>query len=150
MAIDRSELRRGLAETSEYLLSHHVPAEYYRCYAPTIFGRRVHVCARCSGIYPGIALGVAAALLGPPLPTGLLLVAVLPLPALVEWALTAMTDRRGYNAVRTITGAMLGYGYGLGLARLLSQGDRRVIAVGVAYALAAGTLLAVQRRRAAE
>ncbi|WP_254839724.1 DUF2085 domain-containing protein [Natronomonas marina] len=148
--IDRAEVREALAETRRYLLSHHEPHEFDRCYAPVLFGRRVRLCARCSGIYPGIAAGIVAHAVGPPAATGLALVALLPLPALVDWAATAFTDRRGHNPVRTATGAALGYGYGVGLGLLVGAGDFRVLAVGVAYGAAAAALLAVHRALDAE
>ena len=136
-----AELRKGLAATAPFLLSHHVPAERYRCYAPAVFGRRVHLCARCSGVHPGIAAGLLAAAFGPAFLADLRLVAVLPLPALVDWAVTTFTRRRGSNAVRTLTGALLGYGYGLGLAALVSGPRGPVLAVGAVYAAAAGVLV---------
>lgn len=142
---DLAELRRGLAETRGYVLSHHVPAERDRCYAPVAFGRRVHVCARCVGIYPGIAAALLAYALGPPRLVGLPVVALLPAPALVDWAVTAWTGRRGYNPVRTATGFLLGYGYGAGLATLLLEGNPAVLAIGVAYAFLAGALLYARR-----
>lgn len=148
--VDRTGVREALAETRQYLLSHHEPSEFHRCYAPVVLGRRVRLCARCSGIYPGIAAGLAAYAVGPPALTRLALVALLPLPALVDWAATAFTARQGYNPVRTATGAALGYGYGVGLGRLLGTGDRRVLAVGVAYGVAAAALLAVHRALDAE
>ncbi|GAB3676335.1 hypothetical protein GCM10028856_34330 [Halopiger thermotolerans] len=72
----------------------------------------------------------------------LALVAVLPLPALCDWALTTFRPARGYNPVRTATGALLGCGYGLGLALLLLEGRPVVLAIGVGYAALAGALLA--------
>lgn len=107
----------------------------------------MHVCARCLGIYPGIAAGVLASLAAPAAFAHVLLVAVLPLPALVDWALTALVERRGYNAIRTTTGALLGYAYGLGLAYLFGEFDVRILVIGVAYAVAAGTLLSVWTRQ---
>ena len=144
--VDRAELSAALAATRRYLLSHHEPGASHRCHAPVVFGRRVRLCARCSGIYPGIVVGLAAFLLGPARLSGLAVVAALPLPALVDWTATAFTPRRGSNWVRTATGAALGYGYGAGLGRLFLAGDRRVLAVGVAYGAAAAVLLGVHRR----
>lgn len=144
MRADRTELRAGLAETRRYLLSHHEPGDWDRCYQPVVFGRRVRLCARCSGIYPGILAGALASLASADALGSVFLVAVLPLPALLDWAVTAFTDHRGFNPVRTLTGGLLGFGYALGAALLLGAGDLRVAAVGAAYALAAGGLLALE------
>lgn len=138
---DWREFRRGLGTTGEYLLSHHVPGERHRCYAPRLFGRTVHLCARCTGVYPGILLGLGWALLGPAVLPRLLLVAVLPVVALFDWTVTAYTDRRGHNVVRTATGALLGFAYGLGLVLLFLAGEVLVLAVGAVYAVLAGALL---------
>lgn len=144
MKIDFAELRDGLAETRRFVLSHHRPSEYDRCYSPRVAGRRVRVCARCLGVYPGIATGILTALfLLDDTPVALVaLVALLPLPALCDWALTTFRPARGYNVVRTITGALLGCGYGLGLVLLLIDGRLCVLATGVGYAVLAGVLLA--------
>ncbi|WP_336328422.1 DUF2085 domain-containing protein [Halovenus sp. HT40] len=138
MGLDTGELREGLVETRKYLLSHHVPSEYHRCYSPVVAGRQLHVCARCLGIYPGIVFGILVTLLARP---PLLLVAVMPLPALLDWSLTTFTDRVGSNPVRTITGLLLGSGYGLGLG-LLFDGEFTVLAIGFGYAIVAAALLA--------
>lgn len=141
--IDRAEFVAGLAASREYLLSHHLPGERYRCYSPRIFGHDVHLCARCSGIYPGIVGGVVAALLAPLAPaTSLWVVATFPVAALVDWAATTFTDRRGTNHVRTATGAMLGYAYGIGLVELFLRGELAVFAIGVGYGIIAVLLLA--------
>lgn len=143
--VDWGEFRAGVTETRRYLLSHHEPEEWYRCHCPEVRGRRVRICARCSGIYPGIAAGLLGYLFGPPLLASMAVVAAFPLPALVDWALTSFTDRRGYNAVRTATGALLGYAYGLGLALLLGEWNLAVVGVGVAYGVAAAVLLFYHR-----
>lgn len=139
--VDWAEFRSGLRETRGYLLSHHEPHEHDRCYAPTVAGRRVRLCARCSGIYPGIVAGLVAFFLGPSWLASIASVAVLPLPALVDWTVTQYTTRRGSNPLRTATGLLLGYAYGLGVGLLLGAGDPRVLLVGVAYAVLAGGLL---------
>lgn len=141
MKIDQTELRRGLAETQPYLLSHHEQSEWYRCYAPVVFGHRIRICARCFGIYPGILTGIIAYLIAPASFSHLYLVVVLPLPALADWVLTSFTKRHGYNIVRTTTGALLGYGYGLGIGLLFGESEIRILVLGVVYALAAGGLI---------
>lgn len=145
--IDWGEVRTALAATRPYLLSHHEPTEWDRCYAPLVGDQRVRLCARCLGIYPGIVAGLLASLVGSPLPTGLAVVALLPLPALVDWTVTAFTPRRGLNSVRTATGLALGFAYGVGLGTLFRTGDLRVLAIGVVYAFLAGFLVSVRRAR---
>lgn len=135
------ELRAGLAETREYLLAHHEPAEYDRCYCVRARGREEHLCARCLGVYPGILLGLLAVRYGLVPNLQFLAVATLPALALVDWTLTGLGKRDGTNPVRTGTGVALGVGYGLGLGRLLFLGDARVVVVGVGYAVVAGALL---------
>lgn len=135
-----AELHEGLAEAWPYLLSHHQPAEYHRCYSPAVGGRPVHICARCLGIYPGIVVGLFTPAGGVATPVGL--VALAALPALLDWALTTFTHRTGFNIVRTATGALLGWGYGLGLTLLLFHGRLAVVGIGVLYAVLAAVLLA--------
>ncbi|OAQ51944.1 hypothetical protein HTG_14930 [Natrinema mahii] len=139
MRIDRAELRKGLAETRTFLLAHHLPAEFDRCYAVTVFGRRLHLCARCLGVYPGIAAGLLASFVWNG--AGLLAVAVLPAPALFDWTVTTFSARRGSNPVRTVTGFLLGCGYGLGLALLAGGSSVQVLGIGALYATISGCLL---------
>lgn len=141
MDIDRSELKDGLARTRRYLLSHHEPAEWYRCYTIDRVGEPVRLCARCSGVYPGIGLGLVGYITFPIDVSPLLLVGVCPLPAIIDWALTTFTERRGHNLLRTVTGALLGYGYGLGAALLLLESNLRVAAIGVGYGSVAALLV---------
>jgi uncharacterized membrane protein len=145
--VDRTELKRGLSETRRYLLSHHEPGEWYRCYRLELFGRTVRLCARCTGIYPGILVGLLVTVGGlipsPPLE----LVAILPAPALVDWILTTFTDRRGYNVVRTVTGSLLGFAYGTGLGLLLDGPILPLVAIGAFYGVVAASLLFVRERR---
>jgi len=138
-----TEIRQGLAATAPFLLSHHVPPEHDRCYAPVVLGRRVYLCARCSGVYPGIVAGVVVPTVGPGVPWTALLVALFPLPALLDWTLTAFTDRRGTNGVRTLTGVLLGFGYGLGLTALVSGPRVVVLVIGAIYAVATGVLVSL-------
>ncbi|PSQ25404.1 hypothetical protein BRD03_14355 [Halobacteriales archaeon QS_9_68_17] len=144
----REGLAVGLRRTAPFLLSHHEADEHDRCYAVGVRGRTVRLCARCTGIYPGIAVGLGVAVVGewtaPPV-----LIAVLPAFALVDWTVTAFSTVDGANPVRTATGALLGFGYTSGAVRLFRDPPApRVLAVGVAYALVAGALLAVECHRA--
>jgi uncharacterized membrane protein len=139
----KGELRRGLAATAPYLLSHHETAERHHCHRVRIFDRQLFLCARCSGLYPGLF----AAILAPISVWPLAVIGFLPLPALVDWTVTRFTGSRSNNYIRTLTGFLLGYGYGLGLVRLVTAGDYRVLAVGVLYGVTAVALLSAKRRR---
>ncbi|GAB3689832.1 hypothetical protein GCM10028857_25670 [Salinarchaeum chitinilyticum] len=145
--VDWSEFSDALAETRRYLLSHHEPHDHYRTYLVSAFGRRARLCARCTGVYPGIAAGLLAGIFAGGWFASLLFVALLPAPALVEWTATRFTPRRGYNAVRTATGLLLGYAYGLGAVLFLGRGDRRVLLVGLGYGIVAFVLLTIRERR---
>ncbi len=97
-----------------FLLSHHHPDEWNRCY--TLGGFKV--CARCLGVYPAALLMLVAefALRAP-------LVArfdawmgtALVLPATVDWAVGRFRPGAGSNAQRTATGVLLGIGLGRSL-----------------------------------
>nr|WP_272904700.1 DUF2085 domain-containing protein [Halobacterium sp. TGN-42-S1] len=106
------------------------------------------MCARCSGVYPGIAAGALGALWGV-VPVAPLLVALLPAATVVErLAETARGPAYdGTNWGRTATGALLGVGYGIGLVGLLLRPATRgwLLAVGAAYVLVAAALLWVER-----
>lgn len=139
------ELRRGLAHTRRYLLSHHEPDEYHRCHRLSVDGRTVYVCARCSGVYPGILAGLALVGTGTAPATWPWLAVVGPAPALVDWAVTTLTDRRGSNRVRTATGALLGTGYGVAVVWVLTAWPLWLLIVATGYGGVAAVLLARAR-----
>ncbi|WP_336002074.1 DUF2085 domain-containing protein [Halorientalis halophila] len=154
MAHDESsvpaEIRAGLRRTAPFFLSHHLPDEYHRCHTLSIRGRTVRLCARCSGIYPGIVLGMAAALWGLWRPWHALAILAFPAPALVQWALVTFGDRRGRNATRTVTGLLLGVGYGLGVVTFLGDPFAPVpLVAAIGYGGLAGVLLYLERARSA-
>ncbi|QSQ28040.1 DUF2085 domain-containing protein [Pyxidicoccus parkwayensis] len=97
-----------------FWLSHHHPDEYNRTYA--VGG--VRVCARCLGTYPVMFLSMVGlfALRAPrewhwDIPV----VLALTLPALVDWAVGRFRPASGSNAVRTLTGVLLGLALGRSL-----------------------------------
>lgn len=100
--------------SSPLWLSHHPPEELDRCYR--LGG--LHVCARCLGTYPVLALTFALqVLLRAPLAHALdLPVAVaLVIPATLDWAVGRFRPHAGSNAWRSATGALLGLGLGRSL-----------------------------------
>lgn len=97
-----------------FWLSHHHPEEYGRTYAVG----SIRLCARCLGTYPVLFAGLAAQIAtraplewrwDPLWSIGLLL------PALFDWAYGRFRPHAGSNAIRSVTGVLLG----LALARTL-------------------------------
>jgi uncharacterized membrane protein len=97
-----------------FWLSHHHEAEYNRTY---LFGG-VRVCARCLGTYPVlVAVMVGLFALRAPLAWrwDVPVVLGLTLPALVDWAVGRFRPASGSNAVRSLTGVLLGAALGRSL-----------------------------------
>jgi uncharacterized membrane protein len=97
-----------------FWLSHHHPDEYNRTYA--VGG--VRVCARCLGTYPVMFLSMVGlfALRAPrEWHRDIPVVLALTLPALVDWAVGRFRPASGSNAVRTLTGVLLGLALGRSL-----------------------------------
>jgi uncharacterized membrane protein len=97
----------------DFLLAHHHPEEYDRCYA--VGG--AHVCARCAGLYPALALMLALQLQGliPEVRAEWAVLFLLPLPAVFSWARRRLTGAAGSNPVATVTGVLLGVALGRGI-----------------------------------
>ncbi|WP_257462427.1 DUF2085 domain-containing protein [Archangium lipolyticum] len=97
-----------------FWLSHHHAEEYNRTY---LLGG-VRVCARCLGTYP-VLLAVMVGLFKARAPLvwhwDVPVVLGLTLPALVDWAVGRFRPASGSNAVRTLTGVLLGVALGRSL-----------------------------------
>ncbi|MBI5482596.1 MAG: DUF2085 domain-containing protein [Deltaproteobacteria bacterium] len=97
----------------DFLLAHHRPDEYDRCYS--LGG--VHLCARCAGLYPALALLLALQLQGVvgAIRAEWAVLYLLPMPAIFSWARRRLTGAAGSNPVSTVTGALLGVALGRGI-----------------------------------
>lgn len=97
-----------------FWLSHHHEEEYNRTY---LLGG-VRVCARCLGTYP-VLLAMLVVLFKVRAPLSwewdVPVVLGLTLPALVDWAVGRFRPAGGSNAVRTLTGVLLGAALGRSL-----------------------------------
>jgi uncharacterized membrane protein len=97
-----------------FWLSHHHEDEYNRTY---LLGG-VRVCARCLGTYP-VLVAVMMGLFAVRAPLAwrwdVPVVLGLTLPALVDWAVGRFRPASGSNAVRTLTGVLLGVALGRSL-----------------------------------
>ncbi len=97
-----------------FWLSHHHENEYNRTYL--LGGMRV--CARCLGTYPvllAVMMGLFAVRAPLAWPWDVPVVLGLTLPALVDWAVGRFRPAGGSNAVRTLTGVLLGAALGRSL-----------------------------------
>jgi hypothetical protein len=97
----------------DFLLAHHRPEEHDRCYA--VGG--LHLCARCAGLYPALALVLALQLTGVvgTIRAQWAVLYLLPMPAIFSWARRRLTGSAGSNPVSTVTGALLGVALGRGI-----------------------------------
>ena len=90
-----------------YWLSHHPPEEFDRTWQVG----RLHVCARCAGVYPVLFVALFLQFrLGAPLQLrldGLMGVALI-MPAVLDWAYGRWRPHAGSNVWRTFTGVLLG------------------------------------------
>lgn len=97
-----------------FWLSHHHEEEYNRTYL--LGGARV--CARCLGTYP-VLLAVMVGLFAVRAPKAwawdVPVVLALTVPALLDWAVGRFRPASGSNAVRSLTGVLLGVALGRSL-----------------------------------
>ena len=143
------EIVKGITETSKYILSHHTPDKYYKCYILKIGGRSVPFCSRCLGIYSGIFAGFAIHFTTN-IDINLYFIAllVLPIPTLIDWSINAFNRHKSYNILRTFFGILLGIAYSFGLIICyLDFPNLMVIAIGIFYALIAGILIYLKNNR---
>jgi hypothetical protein len=122
--------------TTPIWLAHHWPDQYDRC---VVVGHR-HVCRRCAFMYPMafVVTGLSLAGLALPSPWSQVALAVLPLPALIEFV---GEHRRwwAYSAPRQAAlGTLQGIGMGVGFGRYLeTPSDPWFWVIAVGYSLIA-------------
>jgi hypothetical protein len=132
-------------EVTPLWLSHHWPDDYGRC---VVVGGR-HVCRRCLVLYPIALVAMVATLAGLrlPGPAEVAAMALLPLPALVDFAVEHL-GRSAPSARRLVVVTVpLGVGLGIALGRYLeAPADPWFWGVVVAYlAVALATWLTGRR-----
>lgn len=144
MPLDQEEVIKGVKRTLPYILSHHTPKGWYRCYSLEILTYNVHICSRCIGIYLGIFAGVSTFFLTTISIHQPIIIALLPLPAFLDWVITTFTDRTGFNIVRSGTGFLLGFGYGSGLCILAFEWNFLILLIGIAYVVISAIFLFIE------
>ena len=130
-------IRTGIKETAKYILSHHEPREYSKCYLLKINNKKLFLCSRCLGIYIGIVLGILIYLkFDLEVHTFYFLITLLPLFALLDWFFTKERIYIGNNLYRSISGCFLGTAYVLGLIQFVRGfPDYYVLFTGLVYIL---------------
>jgi uncharacterized membrane protein len=115
-----------------FLLSHHRPEKLHRTIHICIKGKHLYLCARCTGIWTGMISIFLASLFGLDLPVWLyiLLLAILPAPAMVDWTTQSCKIRESKNLIRVGTGFLLGIGWGL-FFLLLAKGMLYLLLIGL-------------------
>ncbi len=120
-----------------YLLAHHAPERYRRTFAVRFRTRTLHLCSRCSGQLLGfvalltVLFAVPGAASSLTVPWVLVAFASLPAPSAIDWLLQSTGRHESTNAVRLVTGALLGAAFG-GLIALLVARDWVYLLGGVA------------------
>jgi hypothetical protein len=141
---------RDPEEVTPLWLSHHWPEDYGRC---AVVGGR-HVCRRCLVLYPVAIVVMAASLAGArlPGPAEVVAMAVLPLPALVDFALEHLGRTPPSSRRLVAVTVPLGVGLGIAFGRYLrAPGDPWFWGVVVLYlGLALATWLTGRRAPTAE
>ncbi|MHA1579974.1 MAG: DUF2085 domain-containing protein [Candidatus Freyarchaeota archaeon] len=108
--VNWEELKRVLL----YLLSHHTEEHLDRALCIKLFGRRLYICARCTGLTLGFITGILmqafSIITYLEVRISLLLVVCLALPAMVDWWTQSVFGRESKNYIRVPTGYALGFG----------------------------------------
>ncbi|MCD6547244.1 MAG: DUF2085 domain-containing protein [Nanoarchaeota archaeon] len=132
----------------EFILSHHNPDEYYRCYLIKLFGKSIHVCARCLGVYSFAILSfVFYFLVNLSSSLNLVILYLFPIPAFVDWGLYRFKIWKGINPIRTLTGAFLGITYGrLGFLFVENPFNIHIYIVALSYIILAFLILRISLR----
>ena len=108
--VSKEELKKALL----YLLSHHTEEHLDRTIGLKILGRKIHLCARCTGTTLGFVTGIVLLSFSIVPNLGeywsLFLAIVLAMPAMIDWWTQSALGRESKNYIRLPTGYSLGFG----------------------------------------
>ena len=108
--------RDEIKESIHTLFSHHPPSHYGHCLRVSLRGHSIYFCARCSGIYGGLGIGILVLLLFSfrlePHWLWFLFSVALGFATIVDWVSQRVTPRKTRNLMRAGTG----FASGIGLA----------------------------------
>ena len=141
------ELKKGIKETSKYILSHHKKEDYCKCYLFKLRNHNIAICSRCLGIYGGIVIGMV--LLSLQIFDRYLhyfLIAFFPIFSIIDWSISAFTRYKSNNLFRTLSGILLGIAYAFGLIIFLETFPNYfIIIIGSFYIIL--TLLLLSKKK---
>ena len=137
------------------LLSHHPPSLFGHCLRVSFRGRSIYFCARCSGIYGGMFLGIPILLLlDSLLPYGqtllepkwmwFLLAVAFGLSTVFDWVTQRLTPRKTTVRIRAITGLLSGIG--LAIVFMLGNLLYMLVTLAIMGLSVAGVSMAEARR----
>ena len=97
-------------EIRKYLLSHHEPKDYNRCFLIKIGDKEYYICSRCSGWYISFILFWIILFMGIDLILNYktIILYLFPIPAIVDWSLHRFNVCDGNNFFRILTGFLIG------------------------------------------
>lgn len=125
-----------MKEVIHTMISHHPPSMYSHCLRLSFFGRSMYFCARCTGIYGGLAIGIVILLvLNVPLAPGWLwfmIALALGFATVSDWMTQRLAPRKTRNLVRVSTGFLSGLG--LAIVFLLADLLYMLLTLGVMMA----------------
>ncbi len=92
------------------VLSHHPPERLHRTICLGFRGKKVYLCARCTGTFSSLIAVLVAYFIGLRFPLWLYLplISVLPITATVDWLTQSCKLRESRNSIRVGTGLLLG------------------------------------------
>lgn len=103
-----------IKQSVHIMLSHHPPSLYSHCLRLSLFGHSLYLCARCSGIYGGLLIGIVFLFLMPivliPPWFWFLLAVGLGMATVTDWVTQRLTYRKTTNDVRAVSGFISGTG----------------------------------------
>jgi len=122
----------------KYLLSHHLPKDYDRCFLIKIRGESYRICARCSGWYLSFLIFWLLLLFDVDflLNYKIIVLYFFPVPAILDWSLHKLTRFKGTNILRFITGILIGLTFAMLLhSFIINPFDINFWSVSVIYVL---------------
>jgi len=142
------EVRLGIRKTSNYILSHHEPNEYYKCYNLNIKNKNIYFCSRCVGIYIGIIVGLILNNINLINKENYYLIIILfPIFALIDWSIDAFTEYDNNKFLSSISGIFLGIAYILGVLLFIETFPNYfLILLGTIYSLLTLILIILKKR----